>query len=49
MSSFELLAHMWALDLEAISTLEFPEYLLLYANIPRGVLTDGELHVGMQF
>ena len=49
MPSFEPLVYMRALDLEAMSALEFRECLFLYTHTLRGPMTDGELHVGMQF
>ncbi|XP_039118838.1 uncharacterized protein LOC120254943, partial [Dioscorea cayenensis subsp. rotundata] len=49
MPPYEPPVHMRALDLEAMSAPEFPEYPSLYVNTLRGAMTDGELHAGMQF
>ena len=46
---FEPLTHMRALDLEVLSVPEFPKYPFLYTNTLKGLTTNEELHVGMQF
>ena len=49
MLPFKSPAHMQALDLEAMSAAKLPKYHFLYIHILRVVMTDGELHVNMQF
>ena len=41
MSPFEPPAHMRVLHLDAMSTPEFPEYLLLYVNTLKGAMAYG--------
>ena len=49
MLPFEPRAHMRTLDLEAIFTPEFMGHPFLYTHTLREMMTDGELHIGMQF
>ena len=49
MPLFEPPAHMMALGLEVMSAPEFSEHPFLCTHTVRGAMTDGELHVRMQF
>lgn len=49
MPPFEAPTYMSTLDLEVMFVLEFPKQPLLYANTLRGIMTDRELHIPIQF